>query len=95
VLRLRDLVGHAVLLAVHLRPLLRSQLAAVGCAIIAHFLVDLRFILLQVCGLSGAELTALHTLRNAVLLILRTLADFAGRIRFLRGRIMLVLIDLL
>src|ERR1700719_36339 len=95
VLGLRDLAGHAVLLAVHLRPLLGSELAPVVRAVIAHFFVDLRFVLLQVRGLFGTEFTALHALRNAVLLVLCPLADFAGRIRILRGRIMLVLIDLL
>ncbi|MFZ1138674.1 MAG: hypothetical protein ABR881_12235 [Candidatus Sulfotelmatobacter sp.] len=44
----------AVLLAVDLLLFLRGQLAAVGGTIVANFVVDLRFVLLQVSRFPGS-----------------------------------------
>jgi len=49
-----DLLRHFILLTVHLLAFLLCQLATVGGAIIMNFLVDARFILLQVLGLTGS-----------------------------------------
>src|ERR1700751_3452373 len=90
-----NLARHAILLPIDLRLLLRRQLAAVGGAVVAHFLVDLRFVRFQVCGFAGGQLSALDALRDAVLLVLGALADFTLRIRVLHRGVVLVLINLL
>lgn len=43
-----DLPARIVLLAVHLSALLLRQLSAVGGAVTAHLIVDVRFLILQV-----------------------------------------------
>src|ERR1700746_779456 len=90
-----DLVRHAILLAVHLCPLLRGQMTTVRGPIIANFAIDPSFLVLEVRRFTRRQLAALDSLRNAVLLILGALSDFAFRIRVLHRRVVLVLINLL
>src|SRR5215467_12224538 len=90
-----DLVRHFVLLPIDLRLLLLRQLAAVGGAVGADFLIDGRFFLLKIGSFAGGELSALHAVRDAVLLIFRALADFTLGIAILHSTIVLVLINLL
>src|ERR1035438_781933 len=56
-----DLARLPVLLAVDLLLFLRRQLATVGSAVVAHFLVDLRFVLFQVSSFPGGQLSALRS----------------------------------
>src|SRR5579864_2323585 len=90
-----DLARLAVLLAIDLGMLLRRQLAAVGLPVGPNLLVDARLVVLKVRGFTGRQLAALDALRDAVLLILLALADFALGIRILHGRVVLVPINLL
>src|SRR5580700_3717584 len=83
-----------VQLVVDLRFFLRGQLATIGRAIVAHFFVDLRFILLQLRGFTGAQRAALHALRDTILLIVFALANRAGLSRTLFLVIALILLDL-
>ena len=48
---------------------LRRQFATIGGAVIADFLVDARLIFLPMRGFTGGQLSALHALRDAVLLV--------------------------
>jgi hypothetical protein len=73
-----DLAAEFVLLLMDLVPFGRGQLAAIQCAIGVDFLVDRRFFLLHVGRLAGSQLAGFYPLRDAVLLILRPLANFAG-----------------
>ena len=89
-----DLARFAILLAVDLLLFLRGQLAAVGSPIVADFVVDPRFILLQMRRFPGRKLSALYALGDAVLLVLSALADFALGRGVLSSGVVLVLIDL-
>ena len=51
-----DLLAGIVLLVVNLCVLLRRELAAVGCAIATHFVVDLCFAIFQVAGFMRSQL---------------------------------------
>src|SRR5579872_2016019 len=90
-----DLKRHLILLTVAVLLLLRGQFATIGGAIVADFVVDLRFILLQVSRLPGSQLAALHALCDAVLLVLGAFADFTLRVGILHRGVVLVLIYLL
>src|SRR5579864_7491329 len=90
-----DLAGLAVLLAVHLGALLRGEFATVRSTVVADFVVNLGFIVFEVRGLAGGELSALDALSDAVLLVLGSLANFALGIRVLDCRVVLVLVNLL
>jgi hypothetical protein len=94
VLRLIDFVREFVLLLVHLFFLTLRQLSAVRQAIVLHFLVHCGFFRLQLSRFAGGQLTALDSLRDAVLLVLLTLANFALAV-ILCGGVVLVLINLL
>src|SRR5438477_12208875 len=72
-----DLARHTILLPVYLRFLLRSQFAAIGRAVVANFMVDLRFLILQIRSLARRQLPALDALRDAVLLVLSPPSNFA------------------
>ena len=77
-----DLLAGIVLLVVDLCALLRSELAAVGRAIVAHFVIDFRFAIFQMAGFSRSELPRLHAIGNASLLVGFTGVDAAhGRSR--------------
>ncbi len=90
-----DLVRLLVELLVDLLALLRTQFAAVGSAVLLHFLVNLRFIVLEVRGFAGRELSAVDALRDAILLVLFPLADFTLRVGVLLRFVVLIVIDLL
>src|ERR1700674_577710 len=89
-----DLARLAVLLTIDLRLLLCSQLPTVSFPVVAHFLIDLGFVVFQMGGFARRQLPALDALRDAVLLIFGALADLALWISILHGRVVLVLIDL-
>jgi hypothetical protein len=95
VLVLINLLGELVLLAIDLGALLRRQLAAIEGALGIDFLVDGRFLLLQMTSFAGRQLAARDALTNAVLLVFRSLADFALWIGVLHRGIVLVLVNLL
>ena len=68
-----DLLAGIVLLVVDLGAFLRCESAAVGCAIVAHFVVDFGFAIFQVTGFARSQLAGLHAVRDACLLV-----DFTG-----------------
>jgi len=72
-----DLLAGVVLLVVDLCALLRRELAAVGCATVTHFVVDLRFAIFQVAGFTWSQLARLHAVRDACLLVDSTGVDAA------------------
>src|SRR5947209_5172837 len=88
-----DLARFAILLTVDLRFFLRSQLAAIGGAVRLHFAIDLRFVIFQVSRFASGQLAALYALRDAVLLVLSPLADFALGSGILHRGIVLVFVD--
>src|SRR5258707_6794823 len=51
-----DLLAGVVLLMVDLCAVLRCELAAVGCAIAAYFVVDLGFAIFKMTGLARSQL---------------------------------------
>lgn len=65
--------------------LLIGQVAAVPRAVGAHFLVDRRCLLFKMGGFGGCQLPGIHTLSNAVLLILLPFSNLA-RLRKCIGR---------
>src|SRR5262252_3132837 len=89
-----DLARQLVLLTIDLLALRLRQLAAVGRAVVPHFPVDFGLFALQVRGFAGGELSAFHTLRDAVLLIFRAFPHFAPGNGVLRRGVVLVLINL-
>src|SRR5262249_61096007 len=84
-----DFIRQTILLAIDLSFFRSGQFAAVGSAIRLYFTVDCRLFGFEIGRFSGGELAALYTLRDAVLLVLSTLADFAFRLRIARGRLIL------
>ena len=72
-----NLFRDVILLPVDLGSFLPGQLAAVGSTIVADFTIDPSFFVLEICSLAGRQLTALDALRDAVLLVLGALPDFA------------------
>ena len=73
-----DVIGGAVLLAVDGGVLVSGEMPAVGRAVVAHFVVDALLLAFEVRGFPGRQLSALDALRDALLLILLALADFAA-----------------
>src|ERR1700757_2369149 len=63
-----DLLTGIVLLVIDLRALLRRKLAAVGCAVVAHFAIDVCFAIFEVAGFARSQLPGLHPIGNAALL---------------------------
>ena len=97
--------GFAILFVVDLLFLTGSQLAAVGCTVVAYLLVDSTFLVFNFGSLAGSQLAALHALRDAVLLVLLALAHFAFAaawgsagvvfiVVYLVGEVILLAIDL-
>src|SRR5580698_3634093 len=64
-----------VLLVVNGLAVLLGQVAIILCAHAALFVVDARLLVLQVRGFAGRELTALHALCDALLLVALALVD--------------------
>ena len=64
-----NLLARIVLLMIDLGALLLRELAAVGRAIIVHFVVDVRLSGFEVAGLTGSQLPRAHALRDARLLV--------------------------
>ena len=64
-----NLLARIVLLMIDLRALLLRELAAVGRAIIVHFVVDVRLSGFEVAGLTGSQLPRAHALSDARLLV--------------------------
>src|SRR5581483_8248749 len=71
-----DLVRLAVQLAVHFGAFLRRELAAVCGPVILHFVMDLLLVPFQVRSLPRRQLSALHAIGNAILLVFHALAYF-------------------
>ena len=70
-----NLPRNLVLLLIHGSFVSLSQLATVGLAHSAHFLVDALFLIFQMRGFPRFQLAALDALRDAVLLILASLPN--------------------
>ena len=68
-----DLFADVVLLVVDLRALLRCELAAVGCAVVVDFAIDVCFAIFQMAGFERSQLPGLHAIGNTPLLV-----GFAG-----------------
>src|SRR5882724_1980439 len=68
-----DVAAHLILLVVHLGMFPRRQVAAIRGAVVAHFIVDVRFLVLQVAGFPRSQLPRPHALPDTRLLI-----SFAG-----------------
>ena len=64
------------MLAVDLRPFLSGQSAAVGGAIGSDLVINCLFASFQMSGFAGGQLSALDSLRNALLLIPVALPNF-------------------
>jgi len=69
VLVIVNLFARFVLLMIDLRALLLREFASVGCTIIVHFVVDVRFSAFEVPGLIRSQLPRLHPVRDARLLV--------------------------
>src|ERR1700738_1802118 len=69
-----DLVGKLVLLFLQSGLVRSGQVAIVQLAHIALFLVQFRFLFLQVAGFAGRQLATRDALRNSILLILVALS---------------------
>src|SRR5579864_4246282 len=74
-----DRTADVVLLLVHMRAFFRSQLSAIGRAIILHFVIDVGFARFQVLGFAGSQLSGASSVRDSILLIFRTSSYFAHR----------------
>src|SRR2546427_675720 len=85
----------AVLLAVDLPAFGWSQRATVGGALVVDFFVDVSFAALQVGSFARSQLSALDALSDAILLVLRTLSDFALGVHVLDLGVVLVFVDVL
>ena len=68
--------------------------AVAAIAIVANLAIDSSFLVFEIRRFTSCQLTALDSVRDAVLLILGTLPDFALRIRVLHRRVVLVLVNL-
>ena len=68
------------------RFLVAEQLAAIGVAVGADFLVDRSFLIFQICGLAGSQLSAVDALCNAVLLVFLALGNCLRLGNLGRGR---------
>jgi len=64
-----DLLGKLVLLPVDLLLLRLRELSAVCRAVRARFAIDRRFFRFEIRSFTGGQLSALHSVRDAVLLI--------------------------
>lgn len=64
-----DVAAHLILLVIHLSVFLPRQVPTVRCAIVVHFLVNVRFLVFQVAGFARRELARANALSDASLLI--------------------------
>ena len=76
-----DLLAGTVLLMVDLSAFLRCESAAVGCAIVAHFVIDSGFAIFQVTAFARSQLAGLRAVRDACLLVAFTGVGAAHRRR--------------
>ena len=65
-----DVLAEDVLLLVDLLLLVVGQIAAVGLAVVAHFLVQAGFFSLKVSGFARRQLAGLDSVGDALLLVL-------------------------
>lgn len=72
-----DLLAGIVLLMVDLSAFRRCESAAVGRAIVAHFVVDFAFAIFQATGFARSQLAGLRAVRDACLLVDSTGVDAA------------------
>ena len=70
-----DGVAEIVLLAVDLVAFLLGELAAIGGAVVVNFAIEIGFAAFDVLGFTGGELTRLHAVGNAILLIFAAVID--------------------
>jgi hypothetical protein len=89
-----DLARNFILLMVYLRSFGASQLATVIRTVIANLAINASVFRFQLGSFAGRQLATLDALRNTILLIFCALSYFTCRVRILRSRIMLVLVDL-
>ncbi len=75
------LPARVVLLAVDLPAFLRSESAAVGCALVAHFAVDVAFAVFEAGGLTGRESAGGGAVGDAGLLVPGAAVDGIKRSR--------------
>ena len=78
-----DVAADLILLMVHLGAFLAGQVTTVGGSIVMHFLVDRRFLTLQMAGLARRQLAGANALADSSLLVAFTLVDAA--VRCVRG----------
>ena len=64
-----DLLAGIVLLVVYLCAFLRGEFAAVGCAIVTHFVVDFGLAILKMAGFAWRQLAGLHAVCDTPLLV--------------------------
>src|SRR5260370_40309642 len=76
-----DLLAGIVLLVADLGAFLRCESAAVGCAIVAHFVTDFGFAVFQVTAYARSQLAGIHAVRDACLQVDFTDVDAAHRSR--------------
>src|SRR5215472_14855943 len=72
-----NLPARIVLLMINLRTLLRREPAAVSCAVVTDFAVDICFAILNVAGLARCQFSRLYAIRDTSLLVRFALVDSA------------------
>ena len=93
VLFIVDVSRSAVLALVDRAAIRTRQLSTVRLAIRRCFAVNALLLVFELRGFTCRQLSALDTLRDAVLLILLALADFTGAV-VLHSAVVLVVVDL-
>ena len=72
-----ELLAGIVLLMIDLGALLRAESAAVGRAVVAHFVIDVGFAIFKMAGFAWSQLTGLDAIPDARLLVAFASVDAA------------------
>src|SRR5262249_44388260 len=89
-----DCARCTILLTIDLPTLGCGKFATIFRSIISDFFVDGSFALLEICSFSRRQLSALHALGNALLLIALALTNFTLGIDILYLRVVLLLVNI-
>jgi hypothetical protein len=89
-----DCARSTILLTIDLPTLGCGKFAAIFRSIISDFLVDGSFAFLEICSFPRRQLSALHALGNALLLIALALTNFTLRTNILYLRVVLLLVNI-